>query len=145
MSETFRTAPVFPATPADMASSVREFLEIGAAVIGGCCGTAPDHIRWIREEMDRLGTRSDRVFTDPMATRLSSRSQLLFLGGNSPIRIIGERLNPTGRKSLAASVRYGEFDTYREEGKRQVDSGAQMLDVVRTPDAVQYRVHPAIL
>jgi 5-methyltetrahydrofolate--homocysteine methyltransferase len=120
---------VFPASPEDMSVPIREFLEIGTAIVGGCCGTTPDHILAMRGEIDSLGTRADRIFTDPMATRLSSRSRLLFLGGNNPIRVIGERLNPTGRKVLAASVRDGKFDSYREEGLRQVDSGAQMLDV----------------
>ena len=122
---------VFPATPEEMAGPIGEFLETGATLIGGCCGTTPRHTAAMRLEMDRLGvrTRTNRPLPDPMATRLSSRSQVLFLGGNSPLRVIGERLNPTGRKALAQCVREGKFDTYREEARRQVDAGAQMLDV----------------
>ena len=120
---------VFPASPEEMAEPVPEFLGIGTAVIGGCCGTTPDHISRMREALDNAGKRSDRILTDPYATRLSSRSTVLFTGGASPLRVIGERLNPTGRKALAQSLKEGKFDPYREEAARQVQAGAQMLDV----------------
>jgi len=120
---------VFPATPDEMADPVSEFLTIGTAVIGGCCGTTPAHISRMREALETAGKRSDRVLTDPRSTRLSSRGTVLFVGGASPIRTVGERLNPTGRKALAQSVREGKFDPYREEAARQVEAGAQMLDV----------------
>jgi 5-methyltetrahydrofolate--homocysteine methyltransferase len=120
---------VFPASPDDMAEPVSEFLGIGTAVIGGCCGTTPDHISRMREALDAAGKRSDRILTDPVATRLSSRGSVLFVGGASPLRAVGERLNPTGRKALAQSVRDRKFDPYREEAARQVQAGAQMLDV----------------
>jgi 5-methyltetrahydrofolate--homocysteine methyltransferase len=120
---------VFPASPEEMAEPVSRFLGIGTALIGGCCGTTPAHIARMRETLDAAGRRSDRILTDPAATRLSSRSNVLFLGGASPLRAVGERLNPTGRKNLARSVREGKFDPYREEALRQVEAGADMLDV----------------
>ncbi|UCG38528.1 MAG: homocysteine S-methyltransferase family protein [bacterium] len=120
---------VFPASPEEMAVPVADFLGLGASVMGGCCGTTASHIARMRERLDSLPGRSDRLLTDPSATRLSSRSGLLFLGGASPLRAIGERLNPTGRKALAQSVRSGKFDPYREEAARQVQAGAQLLDV----------------
>jgi 5-methyltetrahydrofolate--homocysteine methyltransferase len=120
---------VFPASPNEMAEPVSEFLGIGTAVIGGCCGTTPDHISKMRQALDSAGKRSDRILTDPGATRFSSRGSVLFVGGASPLRAVGERLNPTGRKALARSVQDGKFDPYREEAARQVQAGAQMLDV----------------
>ncbi len=120
---------VFPASPDEMAQPFGEFLGIGTALLGGCCGTSPDHIARMRRELDTAGSRSDRILTDPFATRLSCRGSMLFVGGASPIRVIGERLNPTGRKSLALAVREGRFDPYRDEATRQVEAGAQMLDV----------------
>ena len=65
---------VFPASPEEMAEPVSGFLGIGTAIIGGCCGTTPDHIARMREALDTAGKHSDRVLTDPSATRLSSRS-----------------------------------------------------------------------
>ncbi len=120
---------IFPASPDDMAEPFSEFLGIGTALLGGCCGTSPAHIARMRQELEQAGPRSDRVLTDRSATRLSSRGSALFVGGSSPLRAIGERLNPTGRKSLAQSVRDGLFDPYRDEATRQVEAGAQMLDV----------------
>ncbi len=120
---------VFPATPEEVASHVGEFLGAGTAIVGGCCGTTPSHIRRMREQIDGGASPTDRVLTDPAATRLSSRRSVLFVGGASPLRTVGERLNPTGRKALAESVRAGRFDPYREEAARQVEAGAQMLDV----------------
>ncbi len=120
---------VFPASPEEMAEPVPQFLGIGTALIGGCCGTTPEHISRMREALDAAGRRSDRILTDPGATRLSSRASVLFVGGASPLRAVGERLNPTGRKTLARSVRDGKFDPYREEALRQVEAGVDMLDV----------------
>ena len=120
---------VFPASPEEMAAFVQEFLGVGTAVIGGCCGTTPDHILRMKQALDKGGKRSDRILTDPHATRLSSRGSVVFVGGTSPLRVIGERLNPTGRKTLARSVQDGKFDPYREEAVRQVEAGAEMLDV----------------
>ncbi len=127
---------VFPATPVEVAGYTEDFLAIGTAVLGGCCGTTPEHTKELRRRIDKAGRVSPRLLTDPSATRLSSRGGVLFLGGHSPIRAIGERLNPTGRKVLAEAVRSGKMDIYREEARRQVEAGAQMLDVnVGTPGA----------
>jgi 5-methyltetrahydrofolate--homocysteine methyltransferase len=120
---------VFPATPEEMVQPFEELFGIGVALIGGCCGTSPNHTIRMRHEIDSLGRRAERLLTDPMATRLSSRSSALFLGGNCPLRAIGERLNPTGRKLLADSLRAQKYDPYRDEALRQVDFGAQMLDL----------------
>ncbi|UCF30316.1 MAG: homocysteine S-methyltransferase family protein [bacterium] len=120
---------IFPATPDEVAGFTEDFLGLGTGILGGCCGTTPEHIARLRGKLDGLASRSARYLTDPGATRLSARGQVLFLGGNSSLRTIGERLNPTGRKALAEAVRSGKLDLYREEARRQVEAGAQMLDV----------------
>ena len=120
---------VFPAGPEEMAGTLTGFLDIGVGIFGGCCGTTPDHIKRFRETLDAGPAPSPRSLTDPEATRLSSRQSVLFIGGNSPIRAIGERLNPTGRRALAEAVRAGRFDVYREEARSQAEAGADMLDV----------------
>ncbi|HDL53385.1 MAG TPA: 5-methyltetrahydrofolate--homocysteine methyltransferase, partial [Proteobacteria bacterium] len=89
----------------------------------------PAHISKLREKLDRSGLRAPRTLTDPKATRLSCRQSVLFLGGNSPIRAIGERLNPTGRKTLAQALKDGRMDLYRDEARAQVEAGADILDV----------------
>jgi 5-methyltetrahydrofolate--homocysteine methyltransferase len=121
-------ATVFPATPEEMAQYISRFLEMGAGIVGGCCGTTPAHISAMNQVLD-ASSFTGRVLTDPAATRLSSRSSALFVGGNSPVRAVGERLNPTGRKALREALHEGNLDIYREEAARQQEAGAEMLDV----------------
>ncbi len=120
---------IFPATPDQTADTVEDLLGIGTGIIGGCCGTTPAHISKLREKLDRSAPRAPRTLTDQKATRLSCRQSVLFLGGNSPIRAIGERLNPTGRKALAQAVKDGRMDLYRDEARAQVEAGVNLLDV----------------
>ena len=121
---------VFPASPEDVSAIVEDLISIGAGIIGGCCGNTPDHIVCLRQEIDRHGARPvSRILPDPGATSFSSRGSVCFLGGNSPLKIIGERLNPTGRKVMGEAVRSGDLAVYQEEALRQVEAGAHMLDV----------------
>ncbi len=119
---------VFPATPEQVAAPAAELLRLGTAVLGGCCGTRPGHVAALRRAVARKRVRA-RVLPDPGVLRLSSREQVLLLGGNAPLRIIGERLNPTGRKALAAALQAGDFSRYREEARAQAAAGAEMIDV----------------
>jgi 5-methyltetrahydrofolate--homocysteine methyltransferase len=64
-----------------------------------------------------------------MNTQLSSRSRTVLIGPDQPFVIIGERINPTGRKRLAAEMAAGKFDRVRQDALAQVAAGAQMLDV----------------
>jgi len=138
---------IFPSTPEDMAAYTRDFLDIGVGVLGGCCGNTPGHISKLREILDTAGARSPRTLTNPAATRLSCRESVLFIGGHSPLRAVGERLNPTGRKALAEAVKSGNLDLYREEARLQVEAGAHMLDVnVGVPGIDEERaMHEAVL
>jgi 5-methyltetrahydrofolate--homocysteine methyltransferase len=138
---------VFPSTPEDMTVHTEEFLEIGVGILGGCCGNTPAHISRMRESLDTSGPRSPRTLTNPAATRLSCRESVLFLGGNGNLKAVGERLNPTGRKILAESVKSGNLDLYRDEARRQVEAGAHMLDVnVGVPGIDESRaMHEAVL
>jgi len=121
---------VFPASPEDVASIVEDLVSIGTGVIGGCCGNTPDHITRLRGEIDQHGARPvARILPDPGATSLSSRGSVCFVGGNSGLKIIGERLNPTGRKMMAEALRTGDLGVYTEEARRQIEAGAELLDV----------------
>lgn len=64
-----------------------------------------------------------------METRLSSRGREVVISGNSPFVIIGERINPTGRKVLAAEMKVGVMDRVRSDAAAQATAGAHMLDV----------------
>ncbi len=126
MPELIRGQTIFPMGPADMAAWVPKLLAAGASYLGGCCGTTPEHIKAIREAIPHQGTAQVR----PAArTALASRSKTLYLGPGLSTTIIGERINPTGRKALAADIRAGNFASVKKEALEQVRAGAHVLDV----------------
>src|SRR5213075_1932774 len=77
-----------------------------------------------------------------METRVSSRSREVVISGDRPFVIIGERINPTGRKVLAAEMKAGVMDRVRADAHAQVAAGANMLDVNAGIPAVD---EPALL
>ena len=118
---------VFPLPPAEFAVLTAEFARSGAQVAGGCCGTTPDHIAALRRELDALPVLGDRPV--PPGIVLTSRSQALRIGPGQPLRVIGERINPTGKKQLSAELLAGEFETALRLADEQIDAGARVLDV----------------
>ncbi|WP_207857670.1 homocysteine S-methyltransferase family protein [Lucifera butyrica] len=121
---------VFPMEPNEMASWIPRLLEAGAAYIGGCCGTTPQHILAMRQVLDTLPLSSlPKARNIPAFTALTSRSKTLYLGKNFAPAIIGERINPTGRKILRADIQDGQFIMVKKEALAQVQAGAHLLDV----------------
>lgn len=117
---------VFPASPEDMAAYVPKLVEAGVRVLGGCCGTSPDHIKMMAGVFRSLPPAAVR---QAGFTGLASRtSYTLFGGGFSPV-VIGERINPTGRKALAQEIKEGKTAGIRNEARAQALSGAHALDV----------------
>jgi len=119
----------FPATPAEMTSFHQELLAMNVRIIGGCCGTTPDHIRAIRQALGGMDQSWHEVGPDPSVTFLSSRSRVVAIGGGNRVAIIGERINPTGKKGFAAELLRGEVGYIRREALEQVEKGADLLDV----------------
>lgn len=120
---------VFPGTPEEMTAYHDRMVELGVRIIGGCCGTTPKHIRAIREALNGR----NRPFLAPCAiasvTYLSGRTGYVAIGGEHPAAIIGERINPTGKKTFAAELREGKISYIRREALEQVEAGATLLDV----------------
>jgi 5-methyltetrahydrofolate--homocysteine methyltransferase len=69
------------------------------------------------------------VFDNNLETTVTSASQAVTIGRNGPVRIIGERINPTGRKQLMAALQEGDLDVVRKDAKGQIEAGAAILDV----------------
>ncbi|MGW8311875.1 MAG: homocysteine S-methyltransferase family protein [Desulfuromonadales bacterium] len=117
---------VFPATPAEMTCYHERLIGLGVRVVGGCCGTTPRHIRAIREHLERLPQG-----WDPPVRRsfLSSRSAIVEFGGQSPCALIGERINPTGKKGYTEELHTGKTAFIRREASEQVIAGAHLLDI----------------
>lgn len=115
---------VFGVGPAEFAEDQRKMIEAGAQAIGGCCGTTPEHIR-------QMVMRCQGVLRRPVEekniTMVSSYGAYEILG-DRPL-IIGERINPTGKKKLKKALREHDFNYILEEAIRQEEQGAHILDV----------------
>ena len=117
----------FPMGPEDFGSWGPKLLAAGATYLGGCCGTTPAHIRALREALEG---KAEPV-REPLPKRLwlASRSKSVCIDKDLPTVLIGERINPTGRKKLAAEIREGSLLSVKKEAVNQVKAGAELLDV----------------
>lgn len=116
-------------SPDEFAAWIPKLAAAGATYFGGCCGTTPEHIRAARHVLDHLQTSTkDRPQLDK-AVILASRSQRVYIGKDYPTVVIGERINPTGRKAMAAELQAGKFQAVKREALAQVQAGATVLDV----------------
>jgi 5-methyltetrahydrofolate--homocysteine methyltransferase len=120
---------VFPATPQDMVAYHDRLLELGVRIIGGCCGTTPAHIRAMREGLTGKDQSWRQSGPPKGVTFLSSRGGWAAIGGENPVAIIGERINPTGKKGFAAELAEGKVSYIRREAMEQIAAGASLLDV----------------
>ncbi len=125
---------VFPGTPGEMVAYHDRMLALGVRVIGGCCGTTPEHIKAMKSALAGLDQSFPCGGPQAGVTFLSSRSGYVAIGAGNPTAIIGERINPTGKKAFAAELREGKIGYIRREAVEQVAAGATLLDVnVGTP------------
>ena len=115
---------VFNVGPEEFAGWMEKIAGMGVHVVGGCCGTTPDHIRMTAERVRDLPFRAP---VRKHRTVVSSFSQCVQIG-DMPV-IIGERINPTGKKKFKQALRDGDIEYILREGLRQEDSGAHILDV----------------
>jgi 5-methyltetrahydrofolate--homocysteine methyltransferase len=120
---------VFPLNPEAMAAYVPALIAAGATYIGGCCGTTPQHIAAIKAAATDCPVATRRKEPTTVILSLTSRSKTVQLGPLLPAAIIGERINPTGRKSLQKDIKEGSFIAVKKEALLQVQAGAHILDV----------------
>ena len=117
---------LFPGTPAEMTAYHERLIALGVRVIGGCCGTTPNHIRAMRAE---LGNFSHDWTPPARSGFLSSRSGVAAFGGETACALIGERINPTGKKGYTEELRSGKTAYVRREAAAQIAAGAHLLDI----------------
>ena len=164
---------VFDVGPNEFAQAMEAILDAGATVIGGCCGTTPDHIAALRALIDArplpavasvsvpahapVASSATAVSAGPASSRavwgeqsepkglsvssvpnlrycpaftVTSAQQMVSLPeGEARIAVIGERINPTGKKKLKAALRAGDVDYLVAEAAAQQRAGADILDV----------------
>lgn len=116
----------FPMDAKTFGSWAPKLIEAGATYLGGCCGTTPAHIRELAAAVKNC-TEPSRRFDATL--KLASRSKTVVIDKNLPTVLIGERINPTGRKKLAAEIREGSLLGVKKDAVNQVKAGAQILDV----------------
>ncbi|MFQ5568490.1 MAG: methionine synthase [Rhodothermales bacterium] len=114
-------------TPEFMAAQVEEYAKAGwVNMIGGCCGSTPDHIRAIAEVAARLAPR--QVPEPPKTLRLSGLEPLVFRPDLNFVNI-GERTNVAGSRRFARLIKENEYEEALSVARQQVENGAQMIDV----------------
>ena len=120
----------YDVSPEEFAEVMKKIVEMGAVVIGGCCGTTPDHIKAMADACRMIPIKP---VEKKNFTMVSAYGQSVFLGTGS--KIIGERINPTGKKRFKQALKEHDLDYILREGITQQDNGAHILDVnVGLPD-----------
>lgn len=117
---------VYRMTPEEFAAEAMLLLEAGAGILGGCCGTTPEHIRALKNAVNghpvpEISRICHRV--------LASERQTLDIELDGGFLVIGERINPTGKKKLQAVLRDGQMDMVMDMALAQEEKGAAILDV----------------
>lgn len=107
----------------------------GATILGGCCGTSPQYIDKLTKSVKNTGgvisDLKERMLGLHKQGRhfLSSQCMSLEFGLDDPFMIVGERINPTGKKKLQAQLRNGDFELVKQFAEEQEENGASILDI----------------
>lgn len=127
--------------PEEFARAMAEYRHLGIAMAGGCCGTTPDYIA----RMKAVFAGMERKQRTPSA-RESCVCSATNCAAIDHVTVIGERINPTGKKRLKQALIEEDYDYLLSQAVQQADAGAQVLDVnVGIPDIEEARVLPAVV
>ncbi len=118
---------VYQMTPEEFAKEMLSIIDAGASVIGGCCGTTPAHIQALVNATSHLKPNRHKI--QDSLRYLSSEKETVLFDLDSPFMIVGERINPTGKKKLQAELRDGNLDLVYEFAVDQEEQGASLLDI----------------
>ena len=118
----------YPLKPAELAASLKTFIEeYGLAMVGGCCGTTPEHITAVHTMVTGGITPAER--TTPDSDAVSSLYTSVNLTQDAGVTIIGERTNANGSKAFREAMLAGDLETCVDIAKQQTRDGAHMLDL----------------
>jgi 5-methyltetrahydrofolate--homocysteine methyltransferase len=129
MPELIGNRAVYKMTPERFGRFAKKFLEMGVKIMGGCCGTGPEHIRAIK-----LQTTNYKLQIKPkfqvlnVQTKFASRTKVVEPHPDQ-VLLIGERINPTGRPKFQEEIKLGKTQILRSEAEVQAKSEADLLDV----------------
>ncbi|MCR5690828.1 MAG: homocysteine S-methyltransferase family protein [Eubacterium sp.] len=117
---------IYDMKPEPFADCMIPLVEAGASVLGGCCGTTPEHIRLLAKNLEKKEFHP----VEPVDRRcLTTERNVLDISLDGPFTIVGERINPTGKKALQQELRNDCLDMVLDMAEEQVEKGAKILDV----------------
>ena len=108
------------------AESMIPLIDLGATVLGGCCGTTPEHIRQLKQVVSQK--TYEKLQNSPFRG-LTTERNMTAIDLEGTFTIVGERINPTGKKALQAELKEGRMDMVLDMAEEQVEKGARILDV----------------
>ena len=117
---------VYQMTPEEFASFGVELVKNGAAVVGGCCGTTPAHMKALYEAIKDMEVPE---VNKEYKRALASERKTLDIDINGRFLVVGERINPTGKKKLQEQLREGNLELVLEMAESQEENGADILDI----------------
>jgi 5-methyltetrahydrofolate--homocysteine methyltransferase len=158
MPELIDNKAVYKMTPAKFANFAKKFLKLGVRIVGGCCGTGPEHIHQVSIVGGCCGTGPEHIKAikceirnlsraksrDPKSeiksksqilnSKFASRTKVVEVEGTKTL-LVGERINPTGRKLFREEIQAGKTQIFKIEANSQTKAGADILDVnISVPD-----------
>ncbi|BBF44020.1 5-methyltetrahydrofolate--homocysteine methyltransferase [Lachnospiraceae bacterium KM106-2] len=117
---------IFNMGPEEFAHKTADLVKAGANLIGGCCGTTPEHMRCLVEEIKSLPVINPVGHSMRILTTERNHTEITLDG---PFKIVGERINPTGKKDLQAALREEDYSLAVQMAEEQEELGASILDV----------------
>lgn len=118
---------VYDITPEDYARAVADMIGDGVGIVGGCCGTTPAYIELLARLIE--GRTPEARHVPPALTVTSAQTLVSLACDGHAVAVIGERINPTGKKRLQQALREGNLDYVVSQGISQQEQGADILDV----------------
>ena len=120
---------VYLVGPEEFASHHKKYRGLGVSVFGGCCGTTPEHIAEMVKVIESMPPQKRKPCEFENATFICSYNSSVQIGGNAGPQIIGERINPTGKKKVKEALLAHNMNFVLGEAESQINAGAQILDV----------------
>lgn len=117
---------VFPMEAEEFAEEMKNLVAYGAGIIGGCCGSTPRHIELLTEGVKDMPVPK---VNNTHYRALSTERSTIPISLDGRFMVVGERINPTGKKALQASLREGNFSPIADMADNQIQQGADFLDV----------------
>lgn len=117
---------VFDMEAEEFADKSKDLIEAGASILGGCCGTTKEHIRLLAEVAKDY---SSPFIEEKIVRALTTERKTLHLDIDGRFMVVGERINPTGKKALQAELKEGILDIVSAMATEQVELGADILDI----------------